>query len=54
MTNEEIVDELLHEAEELKLRTEVLELTTKLMDLNPRMERVEALELSLRHLKNLQ
>lgn len=53
MTNEEIVDELLHEAEELKLRTEVLDLTTKIMDLNPRMERIEALELSLRYFKNL-
>lgn len=52
MTNEEIIDELLHEAEELKLREHVLTLAKVLQDGNPKMERVEAIEHALKHLKN--
>lgn len=52
MSNEEIIDEILHEAEELKIRSEVLALSTTLMDTNPRMARVDALELALNHFKN--
>jgi hypothetical protein len=52
MTSEKIIDELLHEAEDLKIRDEVLNLTKKIMDLNPRMERIDALELALKHIKN--
>jgi hypothetical protein len=54
MTNEEIIDEILHEASELNLMYEVIELTNKLLESNPKMERVDAFELSFKHLKNAQ
>jgi hypothetical protein len=52
MTSEELIDEILHEAAELKVREQVLELAKKLRDTNPKMTLLEALELSFTHLKN--
>ena len=52
MTNEEIIDEILHEASELNVRHEVIELSNKLLQLSPIMERVDAFELAFNHLKN--
>lgn len=52
MTNEEIIEELLHEASELGLRTEVIDFCKRLMESNPKMDRLTALELSLNHIKN--
>jgi len=40
MTNEEIIEELLFEAERLRLKEEVLETTARILQLNPRMERI--------------
>lgn len=51
MSNEEIVDEMLYEAEALKVREYVLENSVRLMDLNPRMDRVDAIRLSLENAK---
>jgi hypothetical protein len=51
MTNEEIVEEILHEAEELKVRREVLDLATKIKDTSPSMSFLESLEHALAHLK---
>lgn len=51
MTNEEIVEEILHEAEQLKLRKEVLELATKIKMSAPRMTFLESLEHALEHIK---
>jgi hypothetical protein len=51
MTNEEIIDELLHEADSLKVREEVITLSSKLRDTSPRMTLLESLELALNHLK---
>jgi hypothetical protein len=52
MTNEEIIDEILHEASELKVREQVLDLAKKIRDVNPKMTLLEAIELSFTHLKN--
>ena len=52
MTNEEIIDEILHEAEDLKVRYEVIELSNKILEANPSMDRVNAFELAFNHLKN--
>ena len=52
MTTEEIIDELLHEAEELKIREEVINLSRTLMESNSRMTRDVAIELALKHLKS--
>lgn len=52
MTNEEIVEEILTEASELKIRQEVLELSKKLRDMNPKMPLLESIELAFKHLKN--
>lgn len=52
MTNEEIVEEILVEASELKIREEVLELSKKLRESNPRMTLLQSIELSFNHLKN--
>lgn len=54
MTNEEIIDEILHEASDLNVRYEVIELTNKLLETNPKMERVDAFEVAFNYLKNLQ
>jgi hypothetical protein len=51
MTNEEIVDELLHEAEKLRVREEVLENARRILELNPKMDRVEAYRLSMDNVK---
>ena len=54
MTNEEIIDELLHEAEELIIRLDVLNLSIVLQDSNPKMRRVDAIEHALNYLKTHQ
>ena len=51
MTNEEYIDELLYEAESLKLREYVLEASKNLIDMNPRMEKSEDDRLSLENAK---
>lgn len=51
MTNEELVEELLFEAESLRIREEVLTTTARLLQLNPRMEKVEAIKLALDNAK---
>ena len=51
MTNEEIIEELLSEAERLRLKEEVLETTARILQLNPRMEKVDAIKLSLDNAK---
>jgi hypothetical protein len=52
MSNEEIIEEILYESYELKIRDQVLDLSKKLRDLNPKMTLLESLELSFNHLKN--
>jgi hypothetical protein len=52
MTSEEIIEELLMESSELHIREQVLELSKKLRDSNPKMTLLESIELSLKHLKN--
>jgi hypothetical protein len=52
MTNEEIIDEILHEASDLKIREQVLDLSRKLREQNPRMTLLESIELSFKHLNN--
>ena len=52
MSNEEIIEEILHEASDLKIREQVLDLSKKIRDLNPRMTLLESIELSFNHLKN--
>lgn len=51
MTDEEIIEELLFEAEKLRLREEVLETASRILQLNPRMEKVDAIKLSLDNAK---
>jgi hypothetical protein len=51
MSNEEIIDELLHEAAKFRVREEVLESARILLDKNPKMERVEAVKLALDNIK---
>lgn len=51
MTNEEYIDELLHEAEDLKLREHVLNACKNLLEINPKMERCEAIRLALENAK---
>ena len=52
MTNEEIIDEILHDAAKLKIREQVLDLSKKLKDSNPRMSLLESIELAFKHLNN--
>lgn len=52
MSNEEIIDEILHEAAAIGFRYEVIELAQKLLHQNPKMDRVDAMQLSLEHYKN--
>jgi hypothetical protein len=52
MSNEEIIEEILYESYELKIRDQVLDLSKKLRDFNPKMTLLESLELSFNHLKN--
>lgn len=51
MTNEEIIDEMLHEAASLKLREHVLNSMTNLLEMNPKMERIDAVKLALDNAK---
>lgn len=52
MTNEEILDELLHEAYELRIRDQVLDLATIIRDQNNNMSLLQAVELAMQHIKN--
>ncbi len=52
MTNEEIIEEILYEASELKIREQVLDLSKKIRESNPKMTLLESIELSFNHLKN--
>ncbi len=51
MTNEELVTELLYEAEELKLRDYVITLGSSILEKNPKMDRYEAYKLALDNAK---
>jgi len=51
MKNEEIVENLLQEAERLKLKDHVLHSVEKLMELNPLMNRLDAIQLALNNAK---
>ena len=51
MTNEEMVNELLLEAEELKLREYVLNVGSSILEKNPRMDRYEAFKLAFDNAK---
>ena len=51
MTSEKLIDEILHEAAELNLREQVLDLSKKIRESNPKMTLLEAIELSFSHLK---
>ncbi len=51
MTNEEIIEEILYEASELKIREQVLDLSKKIRESNPKMTLLESIELSFNHLK---
>lgn len=51
MTNEDLITELLYEAEQLKLRDYVLELGKSILEKNPRMERYEAFKLAFDNAK---
>ena len=44
MTNEEIIQEILHEADEYGLMKEVIAEASKIMDENPKIDRVIAYE----------
>ncbi len=52
MTNEEIIEEILYEASELKIREQVLDLSKKIRESNPKMTLLESIELSFQHLNN--
>lgn len=52
MTNEEIVEEILIEAAQMKIREQVLDLSKKIRETNPRMTLLESIELSFNHLKS--
>jgi hypothetical protein len=51
MSNEEIVDEILHEAAALKVREEVIDSANNLLEKNPMMEKVDAYDLALKNIK---
>jgi hypothetical protein len=52
MTNEEIIEELLYDAEKLRIREQVISLASKIKESSPKMTMLDALELSFEHLKN--
>jgi hypothetical protein len=52
MSNEEIIEEILYEAAGLKIREQVLDLSKKIRESNPKMTLLESIELSFQHLKN--
>jgi len=51
MTNEDYIDELLIEAEALRLREYVIEMSLILREKNPRMDRCESIRLALENAK---
>lgn len=51
MTNEEIMEEILHEAEALKIRLPVINLSRKMRQSNPLMTVILSLELALEEIK---
>lgn len=51
MTNEDIIEELLLEAESLRIREEVLTTMARLLELNPKMERFDAVKLAIANAK---
>jgi len=51
MKNEELVENLLQEAERLKLKDHVLHSVEKLMELNPLMDKLNAIQLALNNAK---
>lgn len=51
MTNEEIIDEMLHEAEQMKIREYVLELSLRIQESNPKMDRYESIRLAMENAK---
>jgi hypothetical protein len=51
MTNEEIIDEMLYEAEELRIREYVLDMSLKLQELNPQMDRFDSIKLAMENAK---
>lgn len=51
MSNEEIIDEILHEAASFKIREEVIESANNLLEKNPLMDRVDAYDLAFRNIK---
>lgn len=52
MTNEEIVQEILHEASEYGVMKEVINYASKIMQENPKIERVVAYETAFEEMKN--
>ena len=52
MSNEEIIEELLHEAADLNIREQVLDLSKSLRDANQKMTLLDSIELALNHIKN--
>ena len=50
MTNEEHIEEILLEASAINLRNSTLELSTKLRETNPKLDRVASIELAFREL----
>lgn len=52
MNKEEKIKELLNEADDLKIKEDVLNLALLLQNINPKMEKPEAIQLALKHLKN--
>lgn len=52
MTNEEIIEEILHEAEELKIRSKVLSRAVSLRQIFPSMSFLDSIETSFNEIKN--
>jgi 2-hydroxy-3-keto-5-methylthiopentenyl-1-phosphate phosphatase len=52
MTNEEIIEEILNESEELKIRRQVLERSVKLRQIFPDMSILDSIESSFNEIKN--
>lgn len=51
MRNEELIENLLEEAEKLKIKDHVLHSVENLMTLNPRMDKLNAIQLALNNAK---
>lgn len=52
MTNEEIIEEILNESEELKIRRQVLERSVTLHQLFPNMSILDSIEAAFNEIKN--